>query len=58
MKLSRFVLKFKLKFLNAVFNIGGSKSDTRDAPGSISFIFLQFSEKIWSNDRLAPRPLV
>ena len=37
---------------------GGSKEDARDAPSpsAISFIFMQFSGKIWPNNRLVPQP--
>ena len=38
---------------------GGSKGGARDAPplGPISFIFMQFSGKIWPNNRFLPPPL-
>ena len=41
-------------------SIGGSKESTMDAPlpGPNSFIFMQFSGKIWPNNRLAAPPPV
>ena len=53
-----YVIKFN------IVSIGESKEGARDASlGAISLIFVQFLEKIWPNNRLAPplgccRPLL